>query len=248
MSGIDVIAKLLSSIAKSPDGTRDPGQRNGQYGERHVLNIVPTKHLLAEEGSYFVSTNPTIGTGVAAGIQTTFSDTLAAFVIRNTDVAGGKSIYLDYIKLLCTVAPASATSLQYAGKLEPATPRAATAAVATLTPVNVNGGVAVQPMARIDAFTGGAWETVPAASTSARIVSRGALRGVIAVIGDELILAFGSVDPAGGAGAPSSGSRQGGSAAPVVIPPGGSYTLHLWFPANAATGPSFEYEIGHYER
>lgn len=248
MSGVDVIAKLLSAIAKSPDGTRDPGQRNSAYGERHVLSVVPTKHLIAEEGSYFVTTNPTPGTTVAAAVQAAFSDTVAAFVIRNTDVSGGKSIFLDYIKLMVSVAPASAVSAQYAGKLEPSTPRAATAGNAAPVPQNANGGVATKAMAAIDAFTGAAFLTVPAASTNARLVSRGALRGVIPVVGDELVLGFGAVDPAGGAGGPSTGSRQGGNAAPVVIPPGGSYTLHVWFPSNATTGLSAEYEIGHWER
>jgi len=42
-----------------------------------------TKHLLADEGSYFIATNPTPGTALAYNIQAAFSDTVPLFYVQN---------------------------------------------------------------------------------------------------------------------------------------------------------------------
>jgi hypothetical protein len=243
-----VVARALSAFGRVPDGTQNPGERTGRYGERYEFNLVPTKHMLSDEGGYFVTTNPTPGTTVAAAVQAAFSDTVAAFVIQNTDSLGGKRVYLDYIKLLPTVAPATSVSAQYALKLEPSSQRAPTAGQAQISPVNTNGDDGTKPVTLVQAFTGGAFLTVPASSAASRLVGRGCLRGSIPVVGDELCLQFGAVDPASGGAPPATASHQGSTTAPIIIAPGGSLTVHLWFPSNATTGLSAEYEIGHWER
>ena len=39
--------------------------RGSQDGALYVQSIVPTKHVLVDEGSYFVTTNPTPSTPIA---------------------------------------------------------------------------------------------------------------------------------------------------------------------------------------
>src|SRR5262245_37757490 len=81
------------------DGSREGEPvRIGRYNEQYALSLIPTKHLLASEGSYFVAGNPTPGTGIAMTISTAFSDTVAMFAIKNTDSRSNrasKRIYLD---------------------------------------------------------------------------------------------------------------------------------------------------------
>ena len=52
--------------------------RLSRYRDAMVANLMATKHMLADEGSYFVSTNPTPGTGLAGEPGTITSAEFAA--------------------------------------------------------------------------------------------------------------------------------------------------------------------------
>lgn len=242
----DIISRLLPSL--SGDGVLDPRPRRDRDGTAYTKPITVNKHNLAEEGTYYVFTNPTIGTALAGAVQAAFSDTVAAFVIQNNAPNSGaapKFVYLDYIDLLVSVSPASAVSAQYCTKLEPTSLRAPSGGNAALTQANVHPFISnTADLVTVQAFTGGAFMTVPAASASARVVGRGIIRGVIPAVGDELTIAFGALDPGGSAAGVSTGSRQAASHAPIIIPPQGSLTVHIWFPSNAVTGISAEAEVG----
>src|SRR5438874_5122085 len=85
--------------------------RAGRYGEAYNLDVNPTsKHTISDEGSYFVLTNPTPGTAVASAVNASSDFTKSLFIFKNTAPVGGLRCYLDYLKILPTVAPASATS------------------------------------------------------------------------------------------------------------------------------------------
>lgn len=223
--------------------------RLGRYGEVAVLPIVRTKHPLADEGSFFTTQNPTLGTALAAAVQATFSDTVAAFVFQNTadpSMSSSVGLCLDFVKLSFTVAPASATGMRYAVKLDNGS-RAPSAGSTQLTGSGGSPGAsAVGPIvrssvAKIWGFTGGAFMTVPA-SVNARVVASGGI-GALPVVGSEFMIRFGDNGPnSGAAGAGTS------HAAPVIVPPGWFAVLHLWFPGNAATGASIEPDIGWFER
>lgn len=244
----DLATRAKPAPAKA-DGAYNANRRTTPYGEQYTALLFSTKHGLAEEGSYFMSTNPTIGTAVAGAVSATFVDTVAFFVIQNTGAAGGPFVFPDFLRLRPTVAPASATNWLYALKLEPSSLRTPSAGNATITPVNTNGLSTLAPVARLQAFTGGANLTVAAATSSARTIANGVISGVIPVINDELVISFGSTDPGSTmAGPTATASRRAAAAAPVAIPPGGSLTIAMWGLSNAATGISAEYEMGHWER
>jgi len=119
--------------------------RGGRYGEQYVLPLIPTKHLLADEGSYFIATNPTPGTALAYNIQAAFSDTVPLFYVQNNDSKAnpfGKRLYLDYIKLICTTAPASSTGVRFALKTDPA--------IRTISTNNTTAGAAVEGPVRLN--------------------------------------------------------------------------------------------------
>lgn len=234
-----------------PDGTvSQNGARGGRYGEQYAnLAVPPGKQVLADEGSFFVTTNPTVGTAVAGTVQTAFSDTStgALFTFKNFDSpsnTNAKRIYLDYIKLVVATVPASTTVVNYAVKVQNSL-RNATANNTTLTPVNCNMDDGTASIAKVEAFNAG-FLTVPAADATARVVARGNIGG-LPILGDELVIQFGGIDMAA-MGTSGTASRKVSVAAPVIIGPQQSATVHIWLTANAATAGQFEYEIGHWER
>ena len=196
---------------------------------------------LADEGSYFVATNATPGTAVNYAIQTAFSDTVAAFSMRNADGVNGLRITPDYIRLICGVAPASATAGQFAFKSD-ATVRGS--AGTTNVPQNPNADVGQGSVMDLR-YT----PTVAAASAAARLLSRGVLRGSIPIVNDEFLFVFGSVEKSSSASlAAANAQRMVIPMPPIVIGPQQTGLLHLWFPANAVTAAAFEWEVGWWER
>jgi hypothetical protein len=236
---------------KSTDGVAPQFLRVGQLGEQYSLSLFPTKHLLADEGSQFYATNPTIGTAVTYAITASFSATTPAFAIKNNDVPGGnyKRVYLDFVRIAFTgtgaTVPASAIGAQLAVVLDNIN-RAPTAGNVAITPQNTNMDDTSGTIATVQAFSSGNL-TVPAAGPSARTVARAWLRHVIPVTQDELLCFFGGIE--GGGGVIGSTAGRVVSACPaVVIGPQQWALIYIWFPSNATTAGVFEYDLGWVER
>lgn len=96
-------------------------------------------------------------------------------------------------------------------------------------------------------WTGALTTTAP--SPSARLIGRGVLRSAILVVNDEFIISSSFIEAIGAC-------LLGGiiaqrmiiPVAPIVLGPQDNMCLQLWFPSNAVTPPSFEVEMGWYER
>jgi hypothetical protein len=230
-----------------PTATADASQaqiRVGRYGEQIVIPLSMGMSGLANEGTYYRTTNQVPGTATAYSITNAFSATAGFAVIRNTDSAGGKRMFMDYIRLICTTVPASATSAQFAVSVD-STNRYTSGGTA-LTPLNSN---MVSANAAIGTCHIGT-PTVAAASGSVRYLSRGVLFGVIPVVQSEFVINFGATDSGTGTLGGTTAVRVGVPVGPVVLGPGATHSLvlHLWFPANATTAPQFEFEAGWWER
>src|SRR5262249_27630072 len=89
-----------------PDGV---AARGSIYAEGYCLNPIRKQHLLADEGSYFVTNNAQ--TGVAMTTTTGFSATAPFVIVQNQDALGGKRIYLDYAAFVNTAAGSAASGL-----------------------------------------------------------------------------------------------------------------------------------------
>lgn len=230
------------------DGNTPLTERNGAYGERLFVPAQPAngRQWLAEEGSYYIGCNPTISTAVAAAVNATYDSTKGFFVIQNTDdPSNGRRIFLDYLRMLVTVAPASGTQARFAIVIDQAL-RTPTAGQAEVTMNNADPRHANDFPGKVYSLTGGAVLTVPAVSAAARVVANGSLRQSIPIVLDELILQFGG--HAQGATPVATVGRQVSQAGPVIIPPGCSAEVVIWFPSNAATGASFEFEVAAWAR
>lgn len=244
-------AALADLITPQPTGVR-----GGKYGELLVHSLVPTKHPLADEGSYFVATNPVPGTGVALNaVVTAFSDTNAFLQFKNIDGAGGKRIYPDYIRLMLFGTPPTAVvSQQFAMKRSKATDRAPTATAnrTVNAPVCTAGASGRSSIALLHTWAAGAAFTIPASSTSDEVVSRCSIPTGIGIAGEEYIIKFGG-DP----GDSVQGLTATKAVAPgkfvthapaLIVEPGEWLTVHRWSLTEATNAPTFEYEIAWWER
>lgn len=222
--------------------------RGARYGEAYVVPITPpTTHSLADEGSYQVALNPTPGTAIAFVVNTVVSETAGNYLyVKNNDSQGNSRcarIYLDYIRLICTTAPASATSGHFFLKVD--NKDRYTSGGTQITPTNVNIDTGTSTVSQM--YVGALTTTAP--SQSARLIGRGILRSVISVVNDEWVLKFGcSTDGASIGLAGATAQRMVIPCAPLMLGPQDNLCLQLWFPANATTAPQFEVECGWYER
>lgn len=237
---------LPQATPSSPVTMRLP--RGGQYGEAYTIPIFNNAMGASDEGSYFVATTPTPGTGVAFGgaAITAFNDTTGAgLVLINGDVPSqtAKRLYLDYIKLILTVIPTSATNIQLAVKLDNVQSRY-TSGGSVITPVNPNGDVGAASVARV-AF--GAL-TLAASSSAARILGRAPVRTIAPLVNDKYLLTFGSLpDVASQNYALATAGAFTAGFPPIIIGPNQVLSVHSWGTAQAAA-PSFELEMGWIER
>lgn len=210
---------------------------------------VPNSWIEADEGRYFVATNPTMGTGIAMGIQTSFSDTANVLcnIFNNAGTATTR-IYLDYIRLIVTAAGSTTTASDLAIKLDSSGATRVSSGGSSLTPVSVLPGY--DGKNSIAQVTFGAITGTTAVNSNA--VARIKLKTQTApcwTVGDSVLIKFGVLDGQGFGNTSGSATLNIGlSAAPIIITPGGNCLFHMWNTANATTPPSFEVELGWWER
>src|ERR1700690_2129127 len=159
---------------------------NGDYelgvDPQGALYVLPEEMAWADAGAYYKS-QATPGTAIAYSVQTTFSATIAYLIMRNTASAGGLRVYPDYIRLLCTTAPASATAGDWAIVLDPSNRYTSGGTVISGTNTNMLSSIATAGVGSVIAGT----PTIAAAGGNARVLARGKLRTVSPVVGDTYI-------------------------------------------------------------
>jgi hypothetical protein len=209
---------------------------------------------LLDEGSVYFVRSPTVGTGIAGSILVAYTDVSPLIIVTNNNPIGGRNIFLDTIRLTLTVAPASATNLQWATSIDNiaryssgGAGGAGTGAAANLLgPYSPNTGIGASSGALVYA---GALVAV-ARSNQFRQLENGFLRSAIPVVNDQYLFSFGGHEQMYD-GVLVSGVAIAQRTIPhgmVEIGPGHSFLLHHWALANAVTGPSFEVQIAYHER
>lgn len=198
------------------------------------------RYELARRGKYFVGTNPTPGTGVAMGIQTSFSDTANVLFLCQ---GAGKIWYPDYLRLICTAAGASTTASDIAIVTD--TISRFSAGGTGSTKVNVfENGQASNVVPTLGAITA-------VAAVNKRVLARLRVKTQAApcwVVGDQVMIRFGADAPNGQT--PTNGAATqvfAYDAAPAIVPANGSFLVHMWNTANATTPPSWEWDFGWFE-
>lgn len=222
--------------------------RQEKTGGIYVQPIMQTKHILADEGKYFVAMTTNGGTGVICGTNTVANvETTGNLVYIKNNAASGEvsstRMYLDYIRIIVNTIGTGGTAMQCYGRLDNH-PTKYTSGGTVLFPVSPNMDSSAQSNGYIVV---GNLVTL-AATTSSRMVHRNVMKQAAQVIGDEYIIKYGGVDISDSALAGgSTPSRFCIPAAPVCIGPQQCYTLNVWNMAHTS-GPAYEIEIGYWER
>lgn len=240
------VAQQILSTGSVTDGSQKQ-VRVDRYGDLITLRLGGGFNALAAEGTYFRACNPTMGTGIATAAATTaFSDTAALLVMSNSSVsATGPTIYLDYMRFICTAAGTGATSFNVAVVID-TTQRYSSGGTA-LTNVNASTGFSTTGIASIHFGA-----VVAASAFSKRQVSRFILKTQAApcmVVGDQYFMNFGSNSTALGALNGAAASQFAVDLGPVALAPNGNHSVLIqpWWPSMSAAA-SFECEIGWWER
>ena len=220
-----------------------------------TFNTLSSRQFLSGAGQAFKITNPTAGTAIAYANQTSFSATAnGLFLIKNTASLGGKSIYLDRMKLIQTAtAPTGTLVMRFEVFLETGLV-AMTGNVATRTPVSSNPAMQnpLSTVAVAQSFAAGA-ATVPAAVGTRTLVDVGSLQCGVQVQHDEYVVDFGADGPAIGT-AGLTAARATGPARiatqmdAVVIAPQSTAWINQWVLTGAANVPSYEFNLSWIEQ
>lgn len=205
-------------------------------------------YALADEGSYFLASNPTIGTGIAGiAASTSYDATEHPFWLRN--VSTTKRLYLDFIEITCTAAGAAGTTTGFTVTTDRGNSRRGTGGSDITTLYNVNRA-STESVTSSVACAFGALATA-AATTSVQAVFNGLVRNVIKVVGDTYRFSFGD---AGGswqcAGASLNGTTTAAITvplAPVVLGEGDQVLLSDWG-ASQSGASSYEFRAGFWMR
>jgi hypothetical protein len=184
--------------------------RASRYGDLITAPLGSKVYGYADEGSYFLVTNPTMGTGIAGiAASTSFDAAEHLMLIRNTNTS--KRLYLDFIDLVVTAAGASGTTTGFTMTADKGTSRY-TSGGSTLTPVNPNIDDTASAADVLVKF--GALVTT-AASADVRPLGDFLVRTVIKVVGDSYRFTFGD---SGAAWQCAGASLDGTTSAKVTIP------------------------------
>jgi hypothetical protein len=246
------ILQASRSLPQPVSDGQEVKARGGKYGELYGLNLYNKAHGLAEEGSYFVTTNPTPGTGIATiATQASLADTAPFILVKNNQKAGGKRAILDFLKLICTAPGTAGTQVHVAVKVDDVNPLRYTSGSGgpgvggLFSPQNVNmdDGTASQLLVYAGPVV------AAAASGAARLLDHNIVRTAIPVIGDTVHISFAGNEGVI-SGAPMNGvvpSFFSTNFVPVVIGPQQWAAIHIWLPSQSAAS-SWEFALGHIER
>jgi hypothetical protein len=204
----------------------------------------PKTHGYADAGKYYTATNPTAGTGVIGMVSTTDDATKPTILMANNAAAGsGIKVYLDYIRLCCTVVGVGHSAPKISLRLD--TAKASdryTSGASLITPNNVNSDYAnaSNVYLRFGAVT------AAAAGNDRLIASHAMTSGAIEVVYDTFVFDFGAASHGVQANLidnTTTLTHAYFSDPPVVIGPQACFTAVIWG-ASMSTGITWAFDIG----
>lgn len=212
-----------------------------------VQNIWNRDQGIVDEGTYFVATNPTPGTGIATTTSITTEDqTKPILLIQNQWTPGdpnAKNIYPLSLSMLVTAAPTSAAFWQYSIRLDAANPSKYTSGGSTIVPVNVNGLVNTGTQAKV--YYGAVVALTQ--GSAGRLVAGGMMSPTIPLVKDTMRIEFGTQDVGPSVNTTAVNTTRTVIAPPICIPPGGWLALQMWGTSNGGA-PAWEFQFDYVER
>ena len=219
-----------------------------------VAPVWGTAHALADEGTYYIATNPT----PSVGIPTTTSvidgnnagagsaQTRPLMVVYNANSpASGLNVYPLYLNMCFTALPSVGSIWQMAMWVDPIGASVYTSGGSIITPVAANPLISTVSRAQIYF---GALTAAPT-TTGARLVMRRGVTSILPILSDVHLLSFGDFTQQvpNVQGTATVARTIVVPCAPMVIPPGYALKIGGWMTGNAAA-PAWEFEFGYAER
>ena len=212
---------------KHSDGDLAPA-RGSRFGEQFVRTV--GRASFAEEGSYFSATNPTPGTGITMQASVTaYAATTPSLIVTNLATAAeGKSLVMDYVRILVATVPGGSGLQRYDMRIDSGLRYAS--AGSTLTPKNVNMDSSASTLSRC--YVGAI--VAAAATANERIVAFGNARNGVGLAGDVYQFDFSGLQSAGNYLNPATtvGLTTTIPVPPVVLGPQHSFLLN-WMARSA---------------
>lgn len=236
---------LPSAVSDSAYGP----MRVSRRGDVSVQSLTGGKlHGLADEGSYFVATNPTVATGIAgiaAADGYNAAETLFLLYNQSTESENIR-LYLDFLELQCTVVDTNGTDVRFDHHID--TGDRFTSGGTNITPVspNMDSSASAKGRLRFGAVVS------TSASSSVRYLGGRQLASTDLVANDLMLFTYGGSNSFS---AQTTGLTEEATAErmwqvgcpPVVLGPGDSYlfTINCASQSGAAT---WTFNCGWWER
>lgn len=229
------------SQTRFADGVQDgaPGRRDA-YGGGYTLPVSTGRHNLAVEGSYYSFVTPTPGTGVVAGVVTTFVETTPSLVIYN---GSPYDLVMDFIRETCTVAPVGGTRVRRTITIDDGNRYSSGGTALTINNTNMDSALS---SSGVSAYTGVI--TATAATAGRRLVADPIFRwGTIGIVGDIYETVFGQAGTTPSHTPVATVATFVKNVPPVVLGSGDSLVIVQW-EASQGTAPTVAIEGGFWLR
>ena len=222
--------------------------RINRYGDLSVVTTLTPPVAQCVEGSHFIAMGATPNAGIATPILSTLSSETAgpALIIYNSNAgANTKNLIIDFIRLYTTVIPANSTDAQVQFAIDAG--NRLNSGGTGLTPVNCN----MNSVTATNATVTFGVPTATAPSGARRFVEWYQFKTAAITVKDLFVFNFGQL----GASSESAFANQSTTASiynysfgPIVIGPGQSLLMYLFYASNSGTGTALAPVVSWYER
>lgn len=227
-------------------------------GTRHGALIVDARNTgnfgYVQEGRYFKATLAATATpalNLSATGTTAFVATTPLLMVRNTDKAGGRSVFLDYIRInVVVIGGATTTKVEGGIALDYTTDRFLTGTRSNLVTITTGINTVLESgdsfgsssVAEVSLCSSAA-ASAAAASGNVRYHSRFNLKAAREASGDQYLITFSGTE----------GAQSGSGCAnvgPCVLPPGiqAQALLYVWFTGLSTTAVTGDIDVGYWEK
>ena len=230
---------------KDADGTTVvTPSRTGSYAEAYTIPVGTGRMAFADEGSYYVAQNATVGTQLTGHVAPAIADTNTKSIIHFFNT-GTLDVYLDYLVITTVVANASASAVDFLAWTDAKGATGLTSGGTAITTIANTRSNSTNASAIT--LTAGACVTAPLTNIH-RVLQR-TIKPYIGIALDSYSFVFGNgaFSPTGYA-LITAVTHTLTSCAPVVVGPGGNFYFVQTGPSGATTAMTFELEMGFWER
>jgi hypothetical protein len=205
-----------------------------------VLPLTSRDLGLADQGNYFTALTPTPGTGIIGFATTTTLVIGEANPYLYLYNAGPATIYPSYLRLNLTVAGAGSGATRFDHTVDVGNKQTTVGTALTINNTNIGSNVASRALISVGI------NVCNAPSTGRRVLGNQSYRPTIGIVNDVYQFNFGvtTVEPIAPVATLCNFSY---SYAQPVIPPGYNWSVVFWS-AGTSSGPTFEVELGYFEK